>query len=79
MDMDVEKRLVLEAGREFVVDVILEMVLQEPFHHAAGVRGHQAAAVQFHVVAPDQRGDDAGIGGGPANAIVLHGLHQRGL
>ena len=41
--------------------------------------GTKRRAVHLHVLAILERGDDGGVGGGPADAVLLQRLHQRGL
>ena len=71
--------LFLEMGGEVVFDVAREVGLQEGGDDAAAILGHEALAVDLHVVAALQHLDDAGVGRGPADAELLELLHQAGL
>ena len=70
---------VFQFGGEVVVDVAQEVLSQEAADDAADVGGPEAALVHLHVFAALQGGDDAGVGGGAADAVFLQGAHQRGL
>jgi hypothetical protein len=71
--------LVLQPRGEVVVHVLREVLGEEGVDDAADVRGHEAPAVHLHVLAVLQRGDDAGVGGGPSDAVLLQGLDQARL
>ena len=72
-------QLLLHMGGELHVDDVLEPVHHQARHHLAERRGPEAFFLFHHVVAVLDGRDDAGIGGGPAHALFLHGPHQRGL
>ena len=74
-----EVELLLEVGREVVLDVALEEALQERRDQPALVLGDQPLLVDADVVALLQHGERGGIGGGPADAQLLHALDQRRL
>ena len=74
-----EVELLLQVGREVVLDVALEEALQERRDEPALVLGDQALLVDADVVAVLQHGERGGIGGGPADAQLLHALDQRRL
>ncbi len=71
--------LVLEIGGEVVFDIAAEEVGEECRDEPALVLRDQAVLVLPHIVAVLDRGDDRGIGGGPADAELLHPLHERRL
>ncbi len=71
--------LVLQPGGEVVVHVGGEVLGQEPVDDAAHIRGVETFLFQFHVFPPLQGGDDAGVGGGAADAVFFQGLDQGGL
>ncbi len=72
-------QLVFELGGEVVVHVLGEVVGEKLVHHPAHVRGIEALLLQLHVFAVLESGDDAGIGGGPADAMLFQGFYQAGL
>ena len=74
-----EVELLLQVGREIVLDVALEEGLQEGRDEAALVLGDQALLVDADVVALLQHGERGGIGRGTADAELLHALDQRRL
>ena len=74
-----EVELLLEVGGEVVLDVALEEALQERRDEPALVLGDQPLLVDADVVAVLQHGERRGIGGGPADAELLHALDQRRL
>jgi hypothetical protein len=61
-------------GGEFVAHVFAEEVQQEDRHDPALVLGDQAVLVLADVFAVLDRGDDRGIGRGPADAQLFHRL-----
>ena len=52
---------------------------QESAHDPADIRRHEAFLLHFHVLSLPQSGDDAGIGGGTADAVLFQGAHQARL
>ena len=74
-----EVELLLEVGGEVVLDVALEEALQERRDEPALVLGDQPLLVDADVVALLQHGERGGVGGGPADAQLLHALDQRRL
>ena len=52
---------------------------EKPCNHPPGIRWKKTPAVHFHVLAAHQGLNDAGVGRGPADAIVFKGFHQAGL
>ncbi len=70
---------VLELRGEVVVHVLGEMPGQELRHGAADIGRVEAARVEQHVFAVEQRLDDAGVGRRAADAVFLQRLDQRGL
>ena len=71
--------LVFQLGGEIVLDVTLEEVRQEGGDHPAAILRHEAPFVETHIVPVLQHLQDAGIGGGAADAQLLQLLHQAGL
>ena len=74
-----EVELLLQVRREVVLHVALEEAFQEAGDEAALVLGDQPLLVDADVVALLQHGERGGIGGGPADAQLLHALDQRGF
>ena len=66
-------------GREVVVDQVREVLLEQACHGERQPRGHQVLAAVRHVPAVPDRLDGGRVGGGTADAELLHGLDQRGL
>ncbi|MPM10723.1 hypothetical protein SDC9_57057 [bioreactor metagenome] len=71
--------LFLEIGGEIIFDVTAEVVRQEGGDEAAGVLGNEPVLVLADIAAVDDRGQDRGIGRGPADAELFHALDQRRL
>ena len=65
-------QLFLERGGEIVFHVALEEVEQEDRDDPALVLGDQAVLLLADVFAVLNRGDNAGIGRGPADAELFH-------
>ena len=57
----------------------MEMLSEKTADNAADVRGGEAPVVDVDVFAVAQRGDDRGVGRGPADAVLFEGLDQRSL
>ena len=74
-----EVELLLQVGGEVVLDVALEEAFQERRDEAALVLGDQPLLVDADVVALLQHGERRGVGGGAADAELLHALDQRGF
>ncbi len=74
-----EVELLLQVGREVVLHVALEEALQERRDQAALVLGDQPLLVDLDVVALLQHGERGGVGGGAADAQLLHALDERGF
>ncbi len=64
---------------EIVIDILGEVAGQELGHCAADIGRAEAAAVERHILAPEQGLDDAGVGRRPADAIFLQSLDQTGF
>ena len=58
---------------------VVEALDQQVGDHHAQLRGLEAALVLLHVVPVLDGADDAGVGGGPADAVLFQLLHQRGF
>src|SRR5690606_10793682 len=71
--------LVLHPGGEVVVHVLGEVAGEELAHGAADVGRAEAPAFQLHVLAEQQGGDDRGVGGRTADAVLLQRLDQAGF
>ena len=71
--------LILHRRGEAVLHVAVEVMGEEAVDDLADVGRHEAPAVHLHVLAVLQRGDDGGVGRGPADAVLLQRLDQRGL
>ena len=71
--------LIFHRGREAVLDVTVEVFRQEAIDDLADVGRHEAPAVHLHVLAILQRRDDRGVGRGPADAVLLERLDERGF
>ncbi len=67
---------VLHAGREVVVDQPAEVLLQQPGHGEGRERRDQGRALLEHVLAPQDRVDDAGVGRRAPDATPLQLLDQ---
>ena len=67
---------VLEVGREGILDVAFEEILQERGHQPATVLRREALLVERHILAVLQHLDDRGIGRRPADAQLFQLLHQ---
>ena len=72
-------QVALHRGREVVVDQVREVLLEQARHGERQPRGHQVLAAVRHVPAVPDRLDGGRVGGGTADAELLHGLDQRGL
>ena len=71
--------LLFERGGEAGVDVMLEEADQERGDQPAAILRDEPPVLQPHIVAVLQHGEDGGVGGGPADAQLLHLLHQARL
>jgi hypothetical protein len=71
--------LFLEIGGEVVFDIAREEAFEESRHEPALVLGHEALLLDANVFAVAQHGQRRGVGGGAADAQLLHALHQRRL
>ncbi len=72
-------KVVLHSGGEVVIDVLGEMVAEEVGNCASDVSWAEAPTFEFDVL-PEQQGlDDAGVGRGSADAVLLQGLDQGGF
>ena len=71
--------VVLHGRGEPVVDQVAEVALEQPDHGEGGEARHQRGALLPHVAPVEDGGDHAGVGRRPADAQLLHGLHQRRL
>ena len=71
--------LLLHRGGEAGIDVVLEEAHQKRGDQPAAVLGDEAPLLQPDILAVLQHRQDRGIGGGPADAQLLHLLHQAGL
>src|SRR6266513_737664 len=69
-------QLVLHRRGEAVLDVAMEVMGEEAVDDLADVGRHEAPAVHLDVFAILQRGDDARIGRGAADAVLLQRLDQ---
>ena len=69
----------LQPGGELGVDVALEEAGQEGGDQPAAILGDEAPVLQPHVVAVAQHGENRGVGGGAADADLLHLLDQARL
>ena len=74
-----EVELLLEVGREVVLHVALEEALEEGGDEPALVLGDQPLLVDADVVALLQHGERGGVGGGAADAELLHALDEGGF
>ena len=72
-------QVALHRGREVVVDQVRQVLLEQARHGERQPRGHQVLATVRHVPAVPDRLDGGRVGGGTADAELLHGLDQRGL
>ena len=72
-------QVALHRGREVVVDQVRQVLLEQARHGERQPRGHQVLAAVRHVPAVPDRLDGGRVGGGTADAELLHGLDQRGL
>ena len=72
-------QVALHRGREVVVDQVRQVLLEQACHGERQPRGHQVLAAVRHVPAVPDRLDGGRVGGGTADAELLHGLDQRGL
>ena len=70
---------VLHPGREAGVHQIREMLLQQGRDGKGREAGHQGIVLEGGVAAIDDCADDRGVGGGPADALLLEHLHQGRL
>src|SRR5256885_2073094 len=68
--------LILHRRGEAVLDVAMEVMGEEAVDDLADVGRHEAPAVHVDVFAILQRRDDARIGRGAADAVLLQRLHQ---
>ena len=68
---------VFKVAGEGVVHVLREELHQEVADNLAGVRGCEATAFQFGVLAVHQRVDDGRVGGRTTDAIFFQRLHER--
>jgi len=64
-------QLIFQPGREVVVDILGKIIGQELVHHATDIGRDEAFLVHLHVFAVLQGGDDRGIGGRPADAVLF--------
>ena len=71
--------LVLHRGGEVVVDQPGEVLFQQADHRERDPGRDQRLPLLPHVPAVDDRADDRGVGGGPADAQVLQRADQRRL
>ena len=72
-------QVALHRGREVVVDQVRQVLLEQARHGERQPRGHQVLAAVRHVPAVPDRLDGGRVGGGTADAELLHGLDQRRL
>ena len=72
-------QLLLHMGRKGDVDDILEPVHHQAGDHLAQGRGPEALFLLQHIIPVLDGGNNAGVGGGAADALFLHGPDQRGL
>ena len=70
---------VLHPGRETGVHQIREVLLQQGRHGKSREAGGERVVGEGGVAAIDDRADDRGIGGRPADALLLEHLHQGRL
>ncbi len=71
--------LLLEVGREIVLDVALEEALEESGDQPALVLGDELLLLEPDIAAVAQHRKRRGVGGGTADAELLHLLDQRRL
>ena len=71
--------VLFHAGRQRVVDQVIEVPLHQAHGGERGERRHQRRALLPHVPACLDGLDDAGVGAGPADAQLLEPPHQRRL
>ena len=69
----------LHLGREAHVHEMREVLHQLLTDHAPQIGGDEVAVLQAHVFAVLQGGDDAGVGGGAADALLFQFAHQAGF
>ena len=69
----------LQRGRERGLHVPVEEGDQKGADQPAAILGHEALALEAHIVAVLQHRDDAGVGRGPADAELLELAHQARL
>ena len=67
-------QVALHGSREVVVDQVREVLLEEARHGERQPRGHQVLAAVRDVPAVPDRLDGGRVGGGSADAELLHGL-----
>ena len=72
-------KLVFEFGGEVVIDILGEVFGQEFVDDVACVGGHKAFLLKGNVFTVFERGDDAGVGRGAADAVFFEGFNQRGF
>ncbi len=72
-------QVALHRGREVVVDQVRQVLLEQARYGERQPRGHQVLAAVRHVPAVTDRLDGSRVGGGTADAELLHGLDQRSL
>ena len=71
--------LFLHARGVLGLEEVLEALLHQVDHQPAERGGDEAAFLLAHVLALLDLAQDVGVGGGPADAVLLHELHERGL
>ena len=72
-------QLFFHAGGKLHVDDVLKALLHQLGHHLAQGRGRQAAVGLQHILPVDDRGDNAGVGRGAANALLLGSREPLGF
>src|SRR5205823_5350945 len=69
--------LLLQPRGEIVFDIAREETFQEGGEHAPLVLGNEPLLVDAHIAAILEHLEDRGVGRGPADAELLHALHER--
>ena len=72
-------QLLLHMGGEFQIGDVGEFFLHQRRHHPAQVGDVEVLALLHDILPVQDSGHGGGVGGGPADALLLHSPDQRGV